>query len=93
MRSRNTTTENTRTPTHITGCQRVVSRRLSFRERIHRRWTLERHELSSVFGDMAEDDFENLKKSVENDGFMDPLIRMHDGKVLDGCIGIKPPFR
>ena len=46
--------------------------------------TLERHELSSVFGDMAEDDFENLKKSVENDGFMDPLIRMHDGKVLDG---------
>ena len=46
--------------------------------------TLERHELSSVFGDMAEDDFENLKKSVENDGFMDPLIRVLDGKILDG---------
>ena len=46
--------------------------------------TLERHELSSVFGDMAEDDFENLKKSVEADGFMDPLIRVLDGKVLDG---------
>ena len=46
--------------------------------------TLQRHELSSVFGDMPETDFENLKKSVEADGFMDPLIRMHDGKVLDG---------
>ena len=46
--------------------------------------TLERHELSSVFGDMAEDDFENLKKSVKADGFMDPLIRVLDGKVLDG---------
>ena len=46
--------------------------------------TLERHELSSVFGDMAEGDFENLKKSVEADGFMDPLIRVLDGKVLDG---------
>ena len=46
--------------------------------------TLQRHELSSVFGDMAEDDFENLKKSVEADGFMDPLIRVLDGKVLDG---------
>ena len=46
--------------------------------------TLKRHELSSVFGDMPETDFENLVKSVEQDGFMDPLIRMHDGKVLDG---------
>ena len=46
--------------------------------------TLKRHELSSVFGDMPETDFENLVKSVEQDGFMDPLIRMLDGKVLDG---------
>ena len=46
--------------------------------------TLERHELSSVFGDMPEVDFENLKKSVEADGFMDSLIRVLDGKVLDG---------
>ena len=46
--------------------------------------TLKRHELSSVFGDMPETDFENLVKSVEQDGFMDSLIRMHDGKVLDG---------
>ena len=46
--------------------------------------TLKRHELSSIFGDMPETDFENLVKSVEADGFMDPLIRMHDGKILDG---------
>ena len=46
--------------------------------------TLERHELSSVFGDMPEVDFENLVKSVEPDGFMDPLIRVLDGKILDG---------
>ena len=46
--------------------------------------TLQRHELSSVFGDMPETDFENLVKSVEQDGFMDSLIRVLDGKVLDG---------
>ena len=46
--------------------------------------TLKRHELSSVFGDMPETDFENLVKSVEQDGFMDPLIRVLDGKILDG---------
>ena len=46
--------------------------------------TLKRHELSSIFGDMPETDFENLVKSVEQDGFMDPLIRVLDGKVLDG---------
>ena len=46
--------------------------------------TLQRHELSSVFGDMPEADFENLVKSVEQDGFMDSLIRVLDGKVLDG---------
>ena len=41
--------------------------------------TLQRHELSSIFGDMPDDDFANLMKSVETDGFMDPLIRMHEG--------------
>ena len=46
--------------------------------------TLERHELSSVFGDMPDDDFENLVQSVEQDGFMDPLIRIHENKILDG---------
>ena len=46
--------------------------------------TLQRHELSSIFGDMPEDDFENLVKSVKSDGFMDSLIRMHEGQILDG---------
>ena len=46
--------------------------------------TLKRHELSSIFGDMPETDFENLVKSVEQNGFMDSLIRVLDGKVLDG---------
>ena len=46
--------------------------------------TLQRHELSSIFGDMPENDFDNLMKSVKSDGFMDSLIRMHEGKVLDG---------
>ena len=46
--------------------------------------TLERHELSSMFGDMPYEEFEHLVRSIEQDGFMDPLIRMHEGKVLDG---------
>lgn len=46
--------------------------------------TLERHALSGMFGDMPEDDFQKLLLSVETDGFMDPIIRMYDGKVLDG---------
>ena len=46
--------------------------------------TLERHELSSIFGDMQAADFENLVQSVENDGFMDSLIRIHENKILDG---------
>ena len=46
--------------------------------------TLERHELSSIFGDMPDGEFQNLMKSVEQDGFMDPLIRMCEGKILDG---------
>ena len=46
--------------------------------------TLQRHELSSIFGDMPDDDFANLMKSVKADGFMDSLIRMHEGQILDG---------
>ena len=45
---------------------------------------LERHELSSVFGDMPYEEFEHLVRSIETDGFMDPVIRMHEGKILDG---------
>ena len=46
--------------------------------------TLERHELSAVFGDMPEDDYTSLLESVQKDGFMDPKIKILDGKVLDG---------
>ena len=46
--------------------------------------TLERHELSSVFGDMPDDDYRSLLESIQKDGFMDPKIKFLDGKVLDG---------
>ena len=46
--------------------------------------TLTRHELSAIFMDMPEEDFENLLKSVEAEGFKDPIIRMIDEQVLDG---------
>ena len=46
--------------------------------------TLTRHELSEIFMDMPDEDFQNLLKSVERDGFKDPIIRMIDTQVLDG---------
>ena len=46
--------------------------------------TLERHELSGIFGDMLDDEFQHLVKSIETDGFMDYVIRTHEGKILDG---------
>ena len=46
--------------------------------------TLTRHELSEIFMDMPETDFENLLKSVETEGFKDPIIRMLGDQVLDG---------
>ena len=46
--------------------------------------TLTRHELSAIFMDMPEEDFQNLLTSVETDGFKDPVIRMIDTQVLDG---------
>jgi len=46
--------------------------------------TLKRHELSAVFGDMPETDFQSLLKSVQADGFIDPIIRIHEGHILDG---------
>ena len=46
--------------------------------------TLERHALSSIFGDMPDEDFASLMESIKSDGFFDPLIRMHEGQVLDG---------
>ena len=45
---------------------------------------LTRHELSEIFMDMPEEDFQSLLKSVEENGFKDPVIRMIDEQVLDG---------
>ena len=45
---------------------------------------LTRHELSAIFMDMPDEDFQNLLKSVEAEGFKDPIIRMIDEQVLDG---------
>lgn len=46
--------------------------------------TLERHELSALFGDMPREDFASLKASIQRDGVMDSTIKLLDGKVLDG---------
>ena len=46
--------------------------------------TLKRHELSAIFTDMPEADYQSLLESVEKDGFMDPVIRLIGNEVLDG---------
>lgn len=46
--------------------------------------TLTRHELSAIFMDMPDEDFQHLLKSVERDGFKDPVIRLIGEQVLDG---------
>ncbi|RKU10855.1 hypothetical protein C6503_19415 [Candidatus Poribacteria bacterium] len=46
--------------------------------------TLQRHELSAIFGDMPDTDFQSLLESVQTDGFIDPIVRIHEGHILDG---------
>lgn len=46
--------------------------------------SLERHDLSAIFGDMPENDYASLLASIEKDGFIDPVIRILDHKVIDG---------
>ena len=46
--------------------------------------TLQRHELSAIFGDMPDTDFQSLLDSVQTDGFIDPIVRIHEGQILDG---------
>lgn len=45
---------------------------------------LERHELSAVFGNIGDDEFESLKESIRKTGFTDNLIRLYEQKILDG---------
>lgn len=46
--------------------------------------TLQRHPLSAVFGDMIDKDYKSLVESVQRDGFIEPVIRVFEGKILDG---------
>lgn len=45
---------------------------------------LQRHPLSAIFGDMPDGDFQSLIESVQADGFIDPIIRIYEGQILDG---------
>ena len=45
---------------------------------------MERHELSSLFGNMTELEFDELKADVEQNGFAQPKIYTFQGKILDG---------
>ena len=45
---------------------------------------MERHELSSLFGDMTELEFSELKSDIEQNGFAQPVIYVYEGKILDG---------
>ena len=44
----------------------------------------QRHELSAVFGDMPDTDYTSLLESVERDGFIENVIKLLDGTILDG---------
>lgn len=46
--------------------------------------TLQRHPLSAIFGDMPADDFQSLIQSIQMDGFIEPVIRVYEGQILDG---------
>lgn len=46
-------------------------------------YTLERHPLSAAWGDMPEDDYQDLKDSLENIGLQNPIV-MFEGQVIDG---------
>ena len=46
--------------------------------------TLERHELSAIFGDMADEEYASLLASVKEDGAIDNVIRLYEGQILDG---------
>lgn len=46
--------------------------------------TLQRHPLSAIFGDMPDGDFQSLIESVQADGFIDPIIHIYEGQILDG---------
>ena len=46
--------------------------------------TFQRHELSAIFGDMPDADYTSLLESVERGGFIENVIKLIDGAILDG---------
>ena len=44
----------------------------------------ERHYLSGIYGNMPGDEFAALKSNIEENGFMDPIIMVYEGEILDG---------
>ena len=46
--------------------------------------TFERHELSAVFGDIPDTDFQAFKERLATDGVVENIIKIHEGKILDG---------
>ena len=46
--------------------------------------TFQRHELSSVFGDIADAEFQSFKERIKKDGVIENVIKVHDGQILDG---------
>lgn len=45
--------------------------------------TLERHELSAMFGDMPEDERLEMQEDIKANGLREPIVLL-DGKILDG---------
>ena len=46
--------------------------------------TFERHELSAVFGEIPDDEFQQFKNSIATDGVIENVIKVHEGQILDG---------
>lgn len=46
--------------------------------------TLQRHDLSAVFQDMPDDEFLSLIESIATKGVIDNVIKLHEGKILEG---------
>ena len=46
--------------------------------------TFERHELSTAFQDMPDDEFMSLIESITAKGIIDNIIKIHEGQILDG---------
>lgn len=45
---------------------------------------LERHELSAIFRDIPDEEYQSLLESVRKNGFIDNVIRVYEGQILDG---------